>query len=80
MTRDVMSRGQTYRWLGEFPHVRANGAATALDHWATECADCGAACRLKTAIPLDISRISRRCQACKKPGVKYTRHDPRARP
>jgi hypothetical protein len=61
-------RGQRYVALGVVPYQKRDGSWTSLRRWATHCADCGASMEITTA--LTTRGPSRRCNACKRPGVR----------
>jgi len=65
MTGERKHRGQRYRFCGTVPHRKADGSVTTLDEWETDCADCGAAFRLRTTAKWEPTK---RCEAHRKPG------------
>lgn len=60
--------GQRYRPLGVRDHVKLDGSATKLIDWQTACPGCGTVFSLSTG--LSFNWPTRRCQDCKRPGVK----------
>lgn len=65
----VVVRGQSYR-LDAFEPREGRKPLVVL---TSECAECGQAFATKT--PLEISYLSRRCEAHKQPGNKVANHD-----
>lgn len=60
--------GQRYRPLGVRDHVKFDGNAAKLIDWQTTCPGCGKIFTLSTG--LSFNWPTRRCQDCKRPGVK----------
>ena len=64
-------QGQEYREAGVRVHRKPDGSETLVTEWDTNCSDCGREFRLFTA-PSKFEP-NRRCQECKRPGVRVSR-------
>lgn len=63
-------RGQTYEFVGSEPYTTRKDDEISLRLWLSDCADCGAKFHAKVTSRTSKFAPSRRCQRCKKPGVR----------
>ncbi len=62
--------GQRYRCIGIEPHTRADGSATSLATWESECAECGDTFSFETPELASKFNPNRRCEKHRRRGVK----------
>lgn len=62
------NRGQLYKLVGTFPHIRKDGTHTQLHRWVSACAQCGEPFFITTPAAASNPKFNRRCQKHKRPG------------